>query len=213
MAPEVLLNVCEGHQFLLLRVEGFCSKGHESSSRELAQKAKVGLCPCCARATHVLVPPVYPIGKPDRKKRNAISLWQQYGPFATRNYSAAMYMNTNGTLPDTWDWVASKHLLTLPSPLNMEDRTDSPERSPYVRSGLQMDCSSLPSAPVESPSVKKIAKPPPPVHKGGATLGPSPAKSSSSFKGSPSRGGSSWGGDWNSSSYKSRDWSKHQWYH
>ena len=212
MSPEVLLNVCEGHKYLLLRIEGYCSKGHESSSKELAQKAKVGLCPCCARATHVLVPPVYPVGKPDRKKRNAISLWQQFGPFATRNYSAAMYMNTNGTLPDTWDWVATKHLLALPSPLNREDRTDSPERSPFVQSGLQMVGPPLPSAPVEPPSVKKIAKPPPPVHKGGATLCPGPAKSSSSFKGSPSRG-SSWEGDWNPSGHKSRDWSKHQWYH
>ena len=212
MAPEVLLNVCEGHKYLLLRIEGYCSKGHESSTKELAQKAKVGLCPCCARATHVLVPPVYPIGKPDRKKRNAISLWQQFGPFATRNYSAAMYVNANGTLPDTWDWIATKHLLTLPSPLNMEDRTDSPERSPLVRPGLQMVGSPLPSAPAESPSVKKIAKPPPPVHKGGATLGPRPAKSSSSFKGSPSRG-SSWEGDWNPSGHKSSEWSKTRWHH
>ena len=212
MSPEVLLNVCEGHKYLLLRIEGYCSKGHESSTKDLAQKAKVGLCPCCARATHVLVPPAYPIGKPDRKKRNAISLWQQFGPFATRNYSAAMYVNANGTLPDTWDWIATKHLLTLPSPLNVEDRTDSPERSPLVRPGLQMVGSPLPSAPAESSSVKKIAKPPPPVHKGGATLGPRPAKSSSSFKGSPSRG-SSWEGDWNPSGHKSSEWSKTRWYH
>ena len=206
MSPEVLLNICEGHQYLLLRVEGYCSKGYESSSTALAQKAKVGLCPCCARATHVLVPPVYPIGKPDRKKRNAIALWQQYGPFATRNFSAAMYVNTNGTLPDTWDWVASKHLLTLPSPLNTEDRTDSPERVSRERTGLQAD-----GAP--SSSVKRMAKPPPPVHQGGASPSPSLAKSSSSVKGSPSRGGSSWGGEWTASSYQSRDWSKNRWYH
>ena len=211
MAPEILLNVCEGNQYLLLRIQGYCTKGHESSTKELAQKAKVGLCPCCARATHVLVPPAYPVGKPGRKKRNSISLWQQYGPFATRNYSAAMYVNSNGTLPDSWDWVASKHLLTLPSPLNSEDRTDSPERAPSVQSGLQMDCPPSLPTPVESPVVKKAAKPPPPAHKGGASVSPSPAKSHGSFKGSPSRGGSSWEGDWNSSRSQFRDWQQHWW--
>ena len=212
MAPEVLLNVCEGNQYLLLRVEGYCTKGHESSTKELAQRAKVGLCPCCARATHVLVPPAYPVGKPDRKKRNAISLWQQHGPFATRNYAAAMYVNTNGTLPDSWDWVVSKHLLTLPSPLNVEDRSASPERVPYENSGLRMDRSPSLPTPAESPAVKKIAKPPPPAHKGGASVSPSPAKSHGSFKGSPSRGGSSWEGDWTSSGSQFRDWRKHRWY-
>ena len=213
MAPEILLNVCEGNQYLLLRIEAYCTKGHESSTKELAQKAKVGLCPCCARATHVLVPPTYPVGKPDRKKRNLISLWQQSGPFATRSYSAAMYVNANGTLPDTWDWVASKHLLSIPSPLNSEDRANSPERAPSVESGLQMDRSSSLPTPVESPAVKKAAKPPPPAHKGGASLSPSPAKSHGSFKGSPSRGGSSWEGDWKSSCSQFRDWQKHRWYH
>ena len=192
---------------------GYCTKGHESSTKELAQKAKVGLCPCCARATHVLVPPAYLVGKPDRKKRNSISLRQHHGPFATRNYSAAMYVNANGTLPDSWDWVVSKHLLTLPSPLNSEDRTDSPERVPYEKTGLQMDRPSSLPTPVGSSAVKKAAKPPPPVHKGGASVSPSPAKSHGSFKGSPSRGGSSWEGDWNSSCSQFRDWQKRRWYH
>ena len=213
MAPEILLNVCEGNQYLLLRIEAYCTKGHESSTRELAQKAKVGLCPCCARATHVLVPPTYPVGKPDRKKRNLISLWQQFGPFATRNYSAAMYVNSNGTLPDTWDWIATKHLLSIPSPLTPEDRANSPERAPSVDSGWQMDRSSSLPTPAEPIPVKKAAKPPPPAHKGGASISPSPAKSHGSFKGSPSRGGSSWEGDWKAPGSQSREWQKHRWYH
>ena len=72
--------------------------------------------------------------------------------------------------------------------------------------------SSLPT-PAESPAVKKAAKPPPPAHKGGDSISPSPAKSHGSFKGSPSRGGSSWEGDWNSSSSQFKDWAQHQWYH
>ena len=141
------------------------------------------------------MPPTYQIGKLDRKKRNSISLWQKHGPFATRNFSAAMYVNAYGTLPDDWDWVASKHLLTLPYPLNQEDRTESPERT------------------LSGKTAKKATKPPPPVHKGGASVSPSPAKSHGSFKGSPSRGGSSWEGDWKSSGSQFRDWQKHRRYH
>ena len=200
MAPEVLLNICDGHQFLLLRIEGYCTKGHEATTKELAQKAKVGLCPCCARATHVLVPPAYPAGTPDRKKRNQISLWQRFGPFGTRNYAAALYVNANGTLPDTWDWVASKHVLTIPSALNTEDRAASPERDPSGRVDVN----------INTPP-KKMAKPPPPVHKGGARVSPSPAKSRGSVKGSSQYGGSSWQGDWNPPGSHFRDWKQHRW--
>ena len=201
MAPEVLLNVCEGHQHLLLRIEGYCTKGHEASSKEIAQKAKVGLCPCCARATHVLVPPAYPVGRPDRKKRNQISLWQRYGPFGARNYAAALYVNANGTLPDSWDWVASKHVLTIPSALHLEDRTDSPERAPTASLDSKMDTSTSFSTQVPPSGMKKMAKPPPPVHKGGATVSPSPAKSQGSWK-----------GDWNPSGSHFHDWQQHRWY-
>ena len=212
MAPEVLLNVCEGHQFLLLRIEGYCTKGHESPTRELAQKAKVGLCPCCARATHVLVPPAYPVGTPDRKKRNQISLWQRFGPFGTRNYAAALFVNANGTLPDSWDWVASKHVLTIPSALNLEDRAASPERDPSVRLDLNIDPSPSLTTQVSLSGAKKMAKPPPPVHKGGARVSPSPAKSLGSGKGSSQHGSSSWQGDWNPSGSHFQDWQQRRWH-
>ena len=217
MAPEVLLNICEGSQSLLLRIEGYCTWGHDSSPKELAQRAKVGLCPCCARATHVLVPPAYPVGKSDRKKQNSISLWQSYGPFATRNYSAAMYVNANGILPDSWDWVASRHLLHLPSPLNAEDLAAPPVEASDENMGLPFGLSQDRPSPLplsgDTALPKKVSKPPPPVHKGGASVSPSPAKSSGSVKGSPSRAGSSWEGDWRSTSSQARDWRQRRWYH
>ena len=212
MAPEVLLNICEGRQHLLLRIEGYCTKGHEASNKEIAQRAKVGLCPCCARATHVLVPPAYPVGRPDRKKRNQISLWQRFGPFGTRNYAAALYINANGTLPDSWDWVASKHVLTIPSALNLEDRAASPERDASVRRDLPHDPPTSPTTRGSLSGGKKVAKPPPPVHKGGATVSPSPAKSHGSLKGSSQHGSSSWQGDWSASGSHFRDWQQHRWY-
>ena len=217
MAPEVLLGVCEGSQSLLLRIEGYCSRGHDSSPKEHAQRAKVGLCPCCTRATHVLVPPVYPVGKSDRKKQNSISLWQKHAPFATRNYSAAMYVNANGILPDTWDWVASRYLLHLPPPLNPEDLADPPVEATDENMGLPFGLSQDRPSPLPisgDPALpKKVPKPPPPAHKGAASVSPSPAKSSGSVKGSPSRGGSSWDSDWPSNYTQARDWRPRRWYH
>ena len=68
MSPEILLDKCEGTQSILLRIEGHCSKGHDAV-KELAQRAKVGLRPCCAVATHVLIPPTYPAGRWGRKTK------------------------------------------------------------------------------------------------------------------------------------------------
>ena len=115
-SPEILFNHCEGTQSILIRVEGVCSKGHEALKTELAQRAKVGICPCCAVATHVLVPPTYAAGRSDRKKSISTSLWQRFGPMATRNYAAAAYYNANGDLASSRGWLASKHLVKLPDP-------------------------------------------------------------------------------------------------
>ena len=122
MSPEILFDKCEGSKSILLRIEGYCSKGHEAGREFLSQRAKVVLCPCCAVATHVLIPPVCSVGGLDRKKHNSTALWQRHGPIVTRGYAAAAYFNANGELPGSWDWLATKHLLTLPYPLNEDDR-------------------------------------------------------------------------------------------
>ena len=214
MAPEVLLDLCEGSQSILLRIEGYSTRGHDS--KELAQKAKVGVCPCCARATHVLIPPTYSVGKSDRKKQNSILLWQRHGPYATRNYAAALYANANGILPDSWDWIASKHILRLPSPLNPEDISAPPvevgDESMGLPFGLSQDRPSLASPSGDSSVPKKVPKPPPPVHKGGARVSPSPAKSRGAVQGSSSRAGSPWRSDWHSTSSQARDWQQRRWY-
>ena len=118
MSPEILMGRCDGAQSLLLRVEGVCSKGHEALKSELARRAKCGICLRCALATHVLVPATYDVGRYDRRKANTTLLWQRHGPMATRNYAAAVYYNLYGPLPTPWDWIASKHLVKLPQPLN-----------------------------------------------------------------------------------------------
>ena len=68
------MNHCQGAQSILPRVEGARSKGSEALKTELAQRAKCGVCPCCALATHVLVPTTYDVGKYDRGKANTTLL-------------------------------------------------------------------------------------------------------------------------------------------
>ena len=216
MSPEILLNHCEGTQSILIRIEGFCSKGHEALKNDLAQRAKVGICPCCAVATHVLVPPTYAAGRPDRKKSNSISLWQRFGPMATRNYAAAAYYNVNGDLPPSWDWLASRHLVKLPDPLNMEDCRlvddgASQGDNDDARGSTAGRQSSLPASvnPYPVPQTQKFPKPPPPIHP--TVASPSPDKSHGAFKGSPSRGSSSWDGEWQSARTHPWDWNTRRW--
>ena len=215
MSPEILLDKCEGTQSILLRIEGFCSKGHDAV-KELAQRAKAGLRPCCAVATHVLIPPIYPAGRLGRKKLNSTSLWQRLGPFATRNYAAAAYFNANGELPSTWDWLASKHLVKLPDPLNAEDCRKLGEGASHGDNDDAGDStpgtqSSLPASgiPHSASQTKKFPKPPPPIHPNVAS--PSPGKSQGTFKGSPSRGSSSWVGEWHSARSQPWDWNHRRW--
>ena len=53
----------------------------------------------------VLAPATYGVGTSDRKKANATRLWQEHGPFAARTYAAALYQNSIGYIPNTWDWL------------------------------------------------------------------------------------------------------------
>ena len=61
---EVLLNQCQGDQSILLRLEGFRSRGSDAPRQDTAQLAE---CPRCSCITHVLGPASSAIGKPDRR--------------------------------------------------------------------------------------------------------------------------------------------------
>ena len=209
MSTEILMNHCHGAQSLLLRVEGVCSRGSEALKSELAQRARCGICPRCALATQILVPATYDVGRFDRKKANTTQLWQRFGPMATRNYAAAVSYNPYGPLPASWIWIASRHLVRLPPPLNPEVEFRlalDDERRLCARPMSQYPApSSFPPAtqPPKSPM------PPPPFYP--ARSAPSPAKSSCPSKGNQSYGSPSWGGEWKSRREPPWGWSSRQW--
>ena len=207
------MDRCEGAQSVLIPVEGVCSKGREALKSDLTQQAKCGICPCCALATHVLVPATYDVGRYDRRKANSTLLWQRHGPLATRNYDAAVSYNFYGPLPTSWDWIASKHLVKLPPALNpgdskMADEGDSQSVGALVDASGPIYSPFLPSPAPSTPSVatqpQKVAKPPPPVYP--TRCSPSPAKSSCPSKGKPS-----WESDWNPKHDAPWDWNSRRW--
>ena len=67
---------CLGAQSILLQVLGQRSKGSEAVKKEgPARRAKCGFCPCCSRATHVLIPATYEQGQFGRRKTNRTAPW------------------------------------------------------------------------------------------------------------------------------------------
>ena len=73
---EIPVDRCLGAQNIFLRVAGQCCKGSEAVKKEgVAQRAKCGFCPCCPRATHVLIPATFEQGQFSRRKANAVRLW------------------------------------------------------------------------------------------------------------------------------------------
>ena len=212
MAVKILMNHCHDARSILLRVLGSCSKGSESARSNLPRRANCGVCPCCVRATHVPVPATYEVGTFDRRKANAVRLWQLYGPTASRANAAAVYFNQFGYLPSGWNWLATKHVVMLPPPLDPEGRQNVKEDTSRpcaasepsesrlaledVRRSRPAPMSPSPATSSFSPAPKptRAAKPPPPIYP--ESTSPSPAKSGGRPKGSQSYGKSTWEGDW-----------------
>jgi len=168
-SAEVLLERCERAKEILVRIVGSCSKGHMAVKREVTQRAKVGYCPCCTVATHILIPPSYAVGRFDQNKYRGLRLWQSKGPWASRSLAAALYANNYGGLSPTWDWVAESFKWNLPSALLPVFLC--PQRRNSVPA--LMDWEAGEDLEGESSS-RPRGKPPPPIFQKGAS--PSPAK-------------------------------------
>ena len=50
---------CEATKWVLVRVDGRASKGHEDSTHSLTQRAKVGFCPRCVVPTRIAAPATF----------------------------------------------------------------------------------------------------------------------------------------------------------
>ena len=217
---EILLDHCMGAQGTLLRVIGACSKGSESSKiGGLPQRAKCGLCPCCARATHALIPETYEAGSFGRRKANAVRFWQLRGPMASRTYAAAVYFNQFKYLPSGWNRIATKRealdsaalrstrwlagTQMLPPALDsaalrstdVSEQSDSQLALEDTRSPRPAPISPSPALPgfCPVPKVPRSGNPPPPIRSESPLA---PSKSARPPYPAYSYSKSSWGGDW-----------------
>ena len=97
-----------------MRLGGTTSRGHSGTKAGLAQRAKVGYCPCFTRATHVAIPPSYKLGEFANDKARGPELWKSAGPSAARRIAAYSYLRKYGALPKTWDWAVPSLLVATP---------------------------------------------------------------------------------------------------
>ena len=89
---DVVYDHCDDWRTTIVRLEGRLSKGNDANAKDnLCQKVKVRYCPCCARATHVAVPPPYALGELDPLKLQGARLWAEFGPWAPRRLAAIEY--------------------------------------------------------------------------------------------------------------------------
>ena len=135
---------------------------------------------------------------------------------ATRNYAAAAFYNLFSDLPPSWDWLTTRHLVKLPDPLALggrrlvDDGVSQVDTEDARGSNVGQQSSLSASVnPHPAPQTRKFPEPPPPIHP--AVARPSPAKSHGAFKGSPSRGSSSWDGNWQSGRIHPWDWNTRRW--
>ena len=200
----------------MLRAVGSRCKGSEAPKSGLPRRAKSGLRPCCSRATHVLIPATYEAGNFDRRKANAVRLWQLHGPMASRTYAAALYFNQFGYIPSGWNWIATKHVAILPPPLDSEalrttevsEQSNSQLALEDARSSRPMPMSPSPATSgfFPAPKLSRNAKPPPPIRP--ESPSPSPAKSARPSQTCHSYRKSSWEGEWKSAKYGNWKWKR-----
>ena len=127
---DAVYGHCEAWKWTLVRLEGRLSKGNDGKAKDgICQKAKVGYCPCCTRATLVAIPQSYAIRAMDPSKHVGIRLWAAFRPWAPRRLAAIgysmRYINSY-PLPTGWDWAAKSLDIQAPEPIIRGTRGGEP---------------------------------------------------------------------------------------
>ena len=95
------------------------ARGHDGKANNFCRRAKVGYCPCCTRATHVAIPPPYPLGPYGGLKHTGIRLRAEFDPWAPRRPAATEYSMRYidcYPLPAGRDWAAKAFDFKAPGP-------------------------------------------------------------------------------------------------
>ena len=146
-------------EFVLARLEGSVAEGHAAPRKDQDQKAKVGCCPCCARATHITIPRRHRLGEFTWFDDRGPPLREVRGPLAPRRLAAREFPMDFGVMSRNWGRAVRRSNVTVLEPLV---RTTPPEDPPHVH-GIESVAKSQPDATVHDvfpSSVKAVPKEP-----------------------------------------------------
>ena len=115
-SAAILFGSCDAGSSILVRLEGTCARAHQGPKTDLARRAKVGYCPCCARAAHVAAPTRYTVREFSDEKARGLELWRKHGPWAARRSAAYIFSRSVGYLPCHWDGAARSLVMFAPPP-------------------------------------------------------------------------------------------------
>ena len=87
-SAHVAMNLREAGKFASIRCVETASRAHAALKTEAAPRAKVGYFACCARATNVVLPPMYALGAFDGFESSGMALREAHGPLAARRFAA-----------------------------------------------------------------------------------------------------------------------------
>ena len=104
----VAMNLCGAGEFGPLRSVGTTSRAHSGPRTDIAQRAKVGSCPCCVRVTNAAIPPAYALGEFSWLKLRGLALRKAHGPWFPRRLAACQRARNYKRLSKTWDWVPQR---------------------------------------------------------------------------------------------------------
>ena len=98
-SAEITMDTCEAGKFILACPGAVAQKGRDSPKKELTQRAIVGNCPCCARATHAAIPARETLGEYSGLKGRGLALRMPEGPRAGRQLAVRHYVKDSGGTP------------------------------------------------------------------------------------------------------------------
>ena len=99
-----------------LLLGGNVPKGYSASkSHAIAQRAKVGYCPCFTVATRVVIPATSVSGKFRTLYSQGVEFWQQRGPWGARRLAAGACRTMHGRVSHSWHWASRNLSIKTPA--------------------------------------------------------------------------------------------------
>ena len=131
-ASESLSGPCVAAKFILVRLSGPVSTGHDAPKHPPTQRGKVGYCSGRVAATHVAAPGAYCLRPYDELKHTGLRLWSGRGPWAPRRFAAIDYALRLDNFKPLHDSAAKSSEITPPLPLIRGTYRGAPPLIPTV---------------------------------------------------------------------------------